>query len=103
MLRYKTAMLSFAMLAAFAGGGASAQDREHSRMRPMAGDGPHGGPEGDGVRRGPPPPERMFAMLDANRDGVVSRAEFMAFHASRHGPGPGGPRGEGPPPPRPGR
>jgi hypothetical protein len=56
---------------------------------PRGGRGPMGGPG----RMGPPSPDRMFGMMDANRDGSVSRAEFDAFHARMRGmrEGRGGP------------
>lgn len=37
-------------------------------------------PEGRGPMGGRPDPARMFDRIDANHDGVVSRAEFMAAH-----------------------
>jgi Ca2+-binding EF-hand superfamily protein len=65
------------------------------------------GPHGDGMgpaamredgRRGPHArmdPNAMFDTLDANRDGNVTRQEFLAFHAA-HGPdGAGGPMAHG--------
>lgn len=40
-------------------------------------------------------PNAMFDTMDANRDGNISRSEFLAFHAA-HGPhGPGGPMAHG--------
>lgn len=62
-----------------------------------------GGPDGMRGDRGPgrgmgrPDPERMFTMMDANRDGSVSRAEFKGFHdrmkREHHGMPRGGPDG----------
>ena len=51
-----------------------------------------GGPggRGPGGRGGPPDPAALFARMDADHDGVVSKAEFMAFLP---GPPPGGGRG----------
>lgn len=50
---------------------------------------------------GPPSPDRMFARIDANHDGSISRSEFMTFHAQRmamrerRGAGPGAAWGRG--------
>jgi Ca2+-binding EF-hand superfamily protein len=50
------------------------------------------GPRGRHARRDP---NAMFDTLDANRDGNVTRQEFLAFHAA-HGPrGAGGPMAHG--------
>jgi hypothetical protein len=43
------------------------------------GRGPGGGGPGGGGQR--PDPAKIFAMMDANRDGSVSKAEFDAFHS----------------------
>lgn len=49
--------------------------------------GPPRGPMGD--RQGPPPrmnPEKLFEAMDTNHDGMISKAEFMDFHAKHHPP-----------------
>lgn len=76
------------------------QSRGHDGMR-HGPDGERGRGPGRGMGR--PDPARMFAMMDVNRDGSISRAEFDGFHAKmmrmhgRGGPGGrGGPEGRGP-------
>lgn len=81
---------------------AIAQTGFTSQHRPPAGQ--ERGLEGPEGRGGPGHgPDRMFEMMDANHDGVVTRAEFDAFHARMRlmhhddrGP-PDGPGGDMPP------
>ena len=46
-----------------------------------------GGPDAGHKERA----DRLFAMMDTDRNGVISKAEFEAFHASHALHGPGGP------------
>lgn len=56
------------------------------------------GPANMGGGHAPPSPDQMFAEMDTNGDGVISKAEFLAFHASHHGgPPPQGGQNGAPP------
>jgi len=89
---------------------AAAQQRQQTARPappPQGGQGQQGqgggwgrGPGGPGMGMGPPSPERMFAEMDANHDGAISKAEFTAFHARHHPMGPPPGDGRGPPPRR---
>lgn len=77
----------FGLVACIAGASAlpslaAAQDRARPGPVWNARDDAHGPDHRtDGERR--PSPDRMFARIDVNHDGSISRSEFMTFHTQR--------------------
>lgn len=102
MVMSKVAVVAAAMGMVAAAPPAVAQQRQPQGHQPPQGSDQRGGrPHWGGPMGGPPSPERMFAEMDSDRDGSVSKAEFTAFHERRRPMGrPEGGR-MGPPPPQP--
>ncbi|MFC1737129.1 EF-hand domain-containing protein [Candidatus Hydrogenedentota bacterium] len=48
-------------------------------------------PRGQDRMGGPPKPEELFEEIDADKDGMLSREEFIQFHENRRPPMRGGP------------
>lgn len=73
----RSLVLAAVAMSMMSGGGASAQERKDVRNG-------HPGMHREG---GPPrmmDPDAMFARIDANRDGMISKAEFRAAHERMH-------------------
>jgi hypothetical protein len=98
-VKIKTIVLALAALSAVPATAASPSEPGGPAPQGMVHAGDHRGPGGPGGPGGMPSPERMFAMMDANHDGVISRGEFLEAHrrmmerhgdgGERHGPPPG--------------